>query len=404
MKLSKTLYEINQPKNDLPAGQAGDGNGSTHRPVSPRQAGLARSTQSRRSHNGNGRRLRVLTWHIHGSYLYYLVQAGIDFYLPVKPGRPEGYGGRAGSFPWPDNVHDVPADEVHKLELDAVLFQSRKNYLEDQYEILSEAQRRLPQVYLEHDPPREHPTDTHHVVDDPNVLLVHVTHFNNLMWDSGRTPTRVIEHGVMVPEQAQYSGELERGLVVVNGLQTRGRRLGADVFAYASQHLPLDLVGMQSERLGGLGEVPLHQLAAFSARYRFFFNPIRYTSLGLAVCEAMMVGLPVVGLATTEMATVVENGVSGYVDTDPARLVEVMQLLLNDLAEARRLSKGARRRALERFNIQRFALDWELTFGQVAGRPSRTWSASTWNANRVAPDSSAVGTPGNGAAPGNDGH
>jgi len=40
---------------------------------------------------------------------------------------------------------------------------------------------------------------------------------------------------------------------------------------------------------------------------RFFFNPIRYTSLGLAVCEAMMVGMPIIGLATTEMATTVQN-------------------------------------------------------------------------------------------------
>jgi ADP-heptose:LPS heptosyltransferase len=29
-------------------------------------------------------------------------------------------------------------------------------------EILTEAQRRLPRIYLEHDPPREHPTDTRH--------------------------------------------------------------------------------------------------------------------------------------------------------------------------------------------------------------------------------------------------
>src|SRR5437762_798162 len=101
--------------------------------------------------------LRILTWHIHGSYLYYLTHSRHEFYLPVKQGRPEGYSGRAGTFPWPDNVYDVPAEQVRNLALDCVLFQSRKNYLEDQYEILSEAQRRLPRIYLEHDPPREHP-------------------------------------------------------------------------------------------------------------------------------------------------------------------------------------------------------------------------------------------------------
>ena len=142
------------------------------------------------------------------------------------------------------------------------------------------------------------------------------------MWDSNRTPTRVIEHGVMVPDAVSYTGELERGLVIVNGLRSRGRRLGVDVFERIRQEVPLDLIGMGSEQLDGLGEVRHEHLPAFASHYRFFFNPIRYTSLGLAVCEAMMVGLPVIALATTEMVTVVENGVSGYVDTDIKKLVE----------------------------------------------------------------------------------
>ena len=313
------------------------------------------------------RPLRILTWHIHGSYLYYLVQSPHEFYLPVKPGRMEGYGGRAGSFPWPDNVHDVPAAQVKDLDLDCILFQSKRNYLEDQFEILSEEQRSLPRLYLEHDPPREHPTDTRHWVDDPNILLVHVTHFNDLMWDSGRTPTRVIEHGVMVPEDVRYTGEIDRGLVVVNGLAHRGRRLGADIFERVRRQVPLDLVGMEASRLDGIGEVAHEQLPAFEAHYRFFFNPIRYTSLGLAVLEAMMLGMPIVGLATTEMTTTVENGVSGYVDTNVENLVDFMQSLLKNPQKARRLGRGARRIAQERFNIQRFASDWNEAFAQVTG-------------------------------------
>jgi glycosyltransferase involved in cell wall biosynthesis len=316
------------------------------------------------------RPLRILTWHVHGSYLYYLVQSSHEFYLPVKPGYPEGYGGRLGKSFWPNNVYDVPAQEVQNLEFDCILFQSRKNYLEDQYEILSESQRQLPRIYLEHDPPREHPTDTRHPVDDPNVLLVHVTAFNDLMWDSGRTPTRVIEHGVMVPEDVYYTGELERGLVVVNNLHKRGRRLGADIFDRVRTQIPLDLVGMGSEVLGGLGEVKHDRLSAFESRYRFFFNPIRYTSLGLAVCEAMAIGMPIIALATTEMVTVVQNGVSGYVDTNINRLVERMQELLRDPAEAQRLSIGARRHAQERFNIQRFSRDWNEAFALVTGSNS----------------------------------
>ena len=83
------------------------------------------------------RPLRVFTWHIHGNYLYYLSQALAEFYLPVKPGGREGYGGRGCTFPFGDNVHEVPAEAVRDLRLDCVLFQAAAHYAEDQYTLLS---------------------------------------------------------------------------------------------------------------------------------------------------------------------------------------------------------------------------------------------------------------------------
>jgi glycosyltransferase involved in cell wall biosynthesis len=305
------------------------------------------------------RRKRILTWHIHGNYLYYLTQVPHDIYLPVKPGKPEGYGGRAGTLPWGANVFEVDAAAVRDCDFDAILYQSHKNYLEDRLEILSEKQLNLPQIYLEHDPPLKHPTDTKHPVDDPDMLIVHVTRFNQLMWDNNRTPSTVIEHGVVVPENVRYTGALERGVTVVNNIARRGRRTGPDVFERARQQVPIDLVGMNATDLNGVGEVPYNDLLAFESRYRFFFNPIRYTSMGLAVCEAMMIGMPVVGLATTEMAAVFQNGVNGYVDTDLDALIGVMKELLADRQKAEKLSQGARAYASEHFSIQRFARDWD---------------------------------------------
>jgi hypothetical protein len=147
---------------------------------------------------------------VHGSYLAYLARGDYDVYLPVRADRRHPYGGRTSSFDWPDSVHEVPIEDVPHLDVDVVLFQSRANYCEDRFEILSATQRRLPSIYLEHDPPLEHPAETRHVVDDPDVLLVHVTHFNDLMWDSGRTPTRVILHGVAAPEDVSWTGDLGR--------------------------------------------------------------------------------------------------------------------------------------------------------------------------------------------------
>jgi glycosyltransferase involved in cell wall biosynthesis len=313
------------------------------------------------------RPLDILTWHTHGSYLYYLSQLPHRLHVVSKPGRPAGDGGRRGHIPWGDNVLDMPAAQIRGRRFDCILFQDAQQYLRDQFELLSASQRTLPRIYIEHDTPREHPTDTRHPVDDAGVLLVHVTHFNALMWDSGRSPVRVIEHGVVVPESALYRGGQARGLVVINHLAQRGRRLGADVFAAARAQVPLELIGMGARELGGLGEIDHARLPDFMADYRFFFNPIRYTSLGLAVVEAMMVGLPVVGLATAEMATVVDNGKSGYVDTDLAALLAPMQEMLRHPALARQLGAQARRTALERFNIDRFVADWNGALAHVTG-------------------------------------
>jgi glycosyltransferase involved in cell wall biosynthesis len=308
-------------------------------------------------------KLRVFTWHIHGSYLYYLSQGNYEIYIPVNQEKSEGYYGKGETFPFGPNVIEIPAAEVKNIHFDLVLFQTDQNFLKDQYEILSERQRKLPRIFLEHDPPWGHPTNTKHPVNDSRVVLVHVTHFNQLMWDNHALTTKVITHGVTMPT-VNYSGKLKRGIVVINNLPSRGRLLGLDLFEEIRQKIPLDLVGMGSDGYG-IGEVLHPDLPAFISDYRFFFNPIRYTSLGLAVCEAMMLGMPIVGLATTEMSVAIKNGYSGFIHTDINYLVDRMDYLLNDHAAALTMSKNAKESALTQFSIDRFTKQWEELFRRV---------------------------------------
>lgn len=303
-------------------------------------------------------RLKVLTWHVHGNYLYYLTQVPHEFYLVTDAARSAHHSGRSGTLPWGANVHEADVQRIPGMEFDVVLFQSATAWLEEQHRLLTPAQRALPRIFLEHDPPQRHPTDTRHCVDDPDVLLVHCTPFNALMWDSGTVPVRVIEHGVRPLAATAYGGEDAAGIVVVNNMDRRGRRLGADVYAEVARQVPLRLVGMGAERLGGAGEVSNAELPAVMARHRFFFNPIRYTSLGLAVIEAMMVGLPVVALATTELVTVIRDGENGFIDTRIDRLIERMRTLRGDRALAASLGAAGRQTALGRFGIDRFVADW----------------------------------------------
>lgn len=333
-------------------------------------------------------RRRVLTWHVHGTYLQLLGHVEHEFLVPVEEGRSPGYAGLPPGRHWPPNLIEVDAAEVSSLDFDCVLFQSDENWLVDQHEILTERQRQLPRLYLEHDPPGHDGTScfaSRHPVDDPEVLIVHVTHFNELMWDTGGVPTTVIEHAVL-DRGYLYRGDRARGVVAVNNLGIRGRRLGRDLYERAREEIPLDLVGMGSVQVdGGLGEVEPDEVAEFAARYRFFFHPIRYTSLGLALCEAMMLGMPVVALATTEAVTVIDDGVQGFVSTDLEYLIDGMRRLLADPAEARRMGRAARQTAMHRFSLLRFAADWNRLIAWMADSRTteRTFGVALSNGGKV---------------------
>jgi glycosyltransferase involved in cell wall biosynthesis len=309
-------------------------------------------------------KVKIFTWHIHGSYLYYLSQGPFEIFLPLSNNKKQGYIGRGTTFPFGKNVHEIPVESIRESSFDCILYQTPENYNVDRFEILSEHQRALPGIYLEHDPPQRVPTDTRHFVYNENVTLVHVTHFNKLMWDNGQTPAHVIDHGIIVPK-VTYTGELERGIVVINNLNERGRRLGLDVFNQVREEVPIDLIGMDTLKIGGLGEILHPQLPSFISKYRFFFNPIRYTSLGLAVLEAMMIGMPVVGLATTEMVTVIKDGESGVLHTNIDYLIQRMKDLLRDQALATRIGNAGKKIAMTRFTIQRFTRDWNELFRKV---------------------------------------
>src|SRR5256885_5131752 len=91
----------------------------------------------------------------------------------------------------------------------------------------------------------------HVTADRPDLVLAHVTHFNELLWDAGSTPTTVIEHGIVDPGY-RYSGELARAAVVINEARRRGRVTGTDLIERFGSVAPVDLFGIDAGALGGL--------------------------------------------------------------------------------------------------------------------------------------------------------
>lgn len=314
------------------------------------------------------RRLRILTWHVHGNYLYALHHVPHDIVVPGLDHSLPGYGSLGSRIPWRDNLTQAPAEALRQMSFDCIVYQSRQN-MDDARLLLTDEQRALPSVYLEHNPPEPHPTDTQHPFRHPRGMIVHVTPFNAAMWDNGDMPVRVVEHGVPDPK-VNYDGSLARGIVVANHLARRGRRIGRDIFEEVRRQTPLDLIGMDAEVLGGLGEIPNMEVAAHMARYRYFFSPIRYASLGLSLVEAMLCGLPIVGYATTELPTVITNGKEGYVDTRLTRLIDVARQLNAEPDLARAWGRAARDRALQRFGMARYIDDWVDLFDTLMEQTS----------------------------------
>lgn len=82
-------------------------------------------------------------------------------------------------------------------------------------------------------------------------------------------------------------------------------------------------------------------------------------------------------LATPEigrLARLAVNGVNGWLETDPRRLLPVMRTLLQDAALARRWGEAARRTAQQRFALARFVDDWLAALAAVGtvAAPART--------------------------------
>jgi glycosyltransferase involved in cell wall biosynthesis len=316
--------------------------------------------------------MRILLWHVHGSWTTALVQGEHEYVVPVLPGRGPDGRGRARTWEWPASVTELSPGELRDADLDLVLLQ-RPHELLDLCEAWTGRRpgRELPAIYVEHNAPQGRIAEMGHPASDRDDLLVcHVTHFNDLFWDCGSTPTRVIEHGIVDPG-ARYTGELERAAVVINEARRRWRVTGTDLLArLRDAGVPLDLFGMDAAALGGFEDLPQERLHDAMARRRVYVHPIRWTSLGLSLIEAMHLGMPVVALATTEAIEAVPRE-AGVVSTRIDVLAEAARGFLADPAAARDAGVAARAYALERFGLQRFLDDWNVLLWEVMDRAHR---------------------------------
>jgi glycosyltransferase involved in cell wall biosynthesis len=317
--------------------------------------------------------VRILMWDVHGGYTDSLLAGTHDYlFLPVEP---SGRGGlaRYGGSP-PSNAYEVTAEELRDQPPDVVLLQRL-----EEIELCAQHLRRrpghLPAIFLEHNTPKtDVPSTRHPLGDELGVLIVHVTYFNQLFWDCGRTPTRVIEHGVADPG-LRYTGRLPRLAFVVNEPVRRWRVTGTDLLSHFADFdvdafgidadLLLDALRPDHERVSFAGNLKPNELYDAMAERRVYLHLNRWTSLGLSLIQAMLLGMPVVVLDATEASRAVPAA-AGARSGDIAELITASRALLGDAEEAQRCGLVARHAALERYSLPRFLHDWDLAFKEAA--------------------------------------
>ena len=124
---------------------------------------------------------------------------------------------------------------------------------------------------------------------------------------------------------------------------------------------------MDAAALGGIEDLPQDELHTEMARRRVYLHPVRWTSLGLSLLEAMHLGMPVVALGTTEVHEAVPAA-AGVVSTRVDVLAEAVRQLVADPEEAAERGRAARAAALAQYGLDRFLDDWDAALAEVADR------------------------------------
>src|SRR4051812_1017008 len=123
--------------------------------------------------------MRILIWHVHGSWTTAFVQGGHDYLIPVLPERGAWGGGRPAAWEWPASARGGARAQVAAGADDRVGLPRGEGAGVAAGGLGRVPARVLPAIYLEHNAPRgPAATSRHPVADRPDLLLVHVTHFN----------------------------------------------------------------------------------------------------------------------------------------------------------------------------------------------------------------------------------
>jgi len=304
------------------------------------------------------------------------VHGAHEYLIPVNAQR-DGWGLGRGGRDWPESAIEVPCAQLYDEPIDVVVLQRPEEIDEVKRLTGREPGRDLPAVYLEHNTPKTGnvPNSLHPLAGNRDIPIVHVTHFNELFWDCGEARTLVIEHGIVDPGYL-YTGTSPTLGVAINEPVRRWRVTGTDLLPRFADVAPLEVFGIGTDKLPAAldlapdrllirGDVSPRELRSQLPQARAYLHPFRWTSLGLALLEAMHMGMPVIALGATEAFRAVPPE-AGAVSSDVAELERAARRLLHEPQEAEARGRAAREFALRHYSLERFLARWDEVLAEAA--------------------------------------
>ncbi len=208
------------------------------------------------------------------------------------------------------------------------------------------------------------------MADAPGIPIVHVTRFNAVYWDCGRSPVHVVEHGI--PDPGARTGPATRPR------RGGGQRPGAPgpdrpaptccpvspqpCPARCVRHAGAGLAAAlhrRPEQCREYDDLPQARMHGELARRRVYVHPLRWTSLGLSLIEAMQLAMPVVALAATEATAGRSRRPPGRSRPTRPSCTRRRAGFIRDPAAAREAGLAAREAACDRYGLKRFLADWD---------------------------------------------
>ena len=175
-------------------------------------------------------------------------------------------------------------------------------------------------------------------------------------------------------EYKNWNGKVRQVITIAQSMKKREPYLKFKVFDEATKDFPRKLYGRGNEDIEYWGgELSYNQLKQVYRDNRIFFYtgtyPAPYT---MAFQEALMTGTPIIAIGrklagwNIETPYIIKNEVNGFISDDINELRQYITWLLDDYTLAKKISRNARKTALELFSKGKIKDQWRDFFESVS--------------------------------------